>query len=87
MEKVISNLTPKEKDGVPPLLLVANLEGETLWEISKNEDERKRTEGELDKKHTCNELGKDSGLELSAVGSWVDDNLSPLAMTFNQEKG
>ena len=41
----------------------------------------------LDKKHTCKELGKDSGLELSAVGSWVDDNLSPLAMTFNQEKG
>ena len=87
MEKVISNLTPKEKDGVPPLLLVADLEGETLWEISKNEDERKKTEGELDKKHTCKELGKDSGLELSAAGSWADDNLSPLAMTFNQEKG
>ena len=72
---------------MPPLLLVADLEGETLWEISKNEDERKRTEGELYKKHTCKELGKDSGLESSAIGSWADDNSSPLAMTFNQEKG
>ena len=30
LEKVISNLTPKEKDGVPPLLPVADLEGEML---------------------------------------------------------
>ena len=83
LEKVISNLTPKEKVGVPPLLPVADLKGEMLWEISKNEDERKKTEGELDKKHTCTDLGKDSGLESSAGGSWADDNSSPLAITFN----
>ncbi|XP_030964072.1 uncharacterized protein LOC115985247 [Quercus lobata] len=87
LPQVISNLTPKEKVGVPPLLPVADLEGDMVWEISKNEDAREKTKGVLDKKHTCKDLGKDSGLESSAVGSWADDNSSPLAMTFNQEKG
>ena len=87
LEKVISNLTPKEKDGVPPLLPVAGLKGEMLSEISRNEDERKRSEGELDMKHSCKELGKDSSLESSTARSWANDNSSPLAMTFNQEKG
>ena len=58
-----------------------------LWEILKNEDEEKKIEGEMDRKNTCKELDKDLGLELSAARSWADDNSSPLAMCFNQEKG
>ena len=69
LEKVISNLTPKGKEGMPPLQPVAYLEGEILWEILKNEDEEKKTGGEMDKKNTCKELGKDLGLELSVAGS------------------
>ena len=72
---------------MPPLLPVADLEGDMLWEISKNEDVREKTEAGLDKKHTCEDLGKDSGLESKVDGTWADDNSSPLAMTFNQEKG
>ena len=86
-EKATSNLTPNEKVGVPPLLPVADLEGNMLWEISKHEDVREKTDAGLDKEKTCVDMEKESGLETNTIGTWADDNSSPLAMTFNQEKG
>lgn len=82
-EKETGNLTPKGKEVVPHLLLVADLEGEMLWEILETEEGEKKTNGEMCKKDIC----KDLGLKLSKAGSWANDNSSPLAMCFDQEKG
>lgn len=78
-------LQTEGKEGVPPLLPVADLEGEMLWETSKHEESEKVTKEEKGKKIECKGLGK--GLKPGAIGSWVDDDSSPLAMFFNQEKG
>lgn len=43
------------------------------------------TKEEKGKKIECKGLGK--GLKPGAIRSWVDDDSSPLAMFFNQEKG
>ena len=86
-EKVNCNLTSNGKDGMRPLLPEADLVGEMSWETSKNEDVGRKTEEEPDKQYTHKEVGKDLGLDSSAGGSWANNNSSPLAMTYNQEKG
>ena len=85
-EKVKCNLTPKGMVGVRPSLSEADLVGEMSWETSKKEDGDKKTE-ESARQETRKEVGKEMGLKSGAEEDWANNNSSPLAMIYNQEKG
>lgn len=82
-EKEDDSITLNRKETVPNILPIADLEGEMLWEKSKAEEGEKKSDEDRRGKEKCRE----SGLMVSAVGLWADEDLSPLAMFFTQEKG
>lgn len=49
-----------------------------LWEKSKEEEGEKKSDEDKRGKDKCRE----SGLMVSAAGSWADEDSSPLAMFF-----
>ena len=82
-EKGEDGLDIRRKDTLTNILPTANLEGDMQRERMKTEVGTSKPIEKI--RHT--KASREMGLEVKEYMSWANDNSSPLAISFNQEKG